>query len=137
MNLPTSRASEDATNHVVSKSSSGFNQILPFSSQYFVKRNRSVERPEGPAKIAPPVFALPKPIDEIDLHERCDDRLQLRFPDQRSRFSDLPTEPMRCLCERAWPSERLVKGDRVQRSASVCQSSVFLRQPCRRRQTLP
>ena len=48
-------------------------------------------------KIAPPVFALPKPIDEIDLHERCDDRLQLRFPDQRSRFSDLPTEPMR------WP----------------------------------
>jgi hypothetical protein len=86
MNLPTSRASEDATKHVVSKSSSGFNQILPFSSQYFVKRNRSVARPESLAKNCATGFALPKPIDEIDLRERCDDRLQLWFPDQQSRF---------------------------------------------------
>ena len=33
----------------------------------FVKHNRSVERPKSLAKIAAPVFALPKPICEIDL----------------------------------------------------------------------
>jgi hypothetical protein len=36
--------------------------------------------PESSAKLRAPIFAFPKSIDEIDLRERCDTRLQLRFP---------------------------------------------------------
>ena len=109
-----------------------------FRCQYFVKRN-PVERPRRLAKKCAASFRAP----EANRRKRPSRTLRqtTSFPVPRSTKSLSPIYPLNpCagLCERAWPSGRSVKGDRVQRFASACQSSVFLGQPRgRRRQTLP